>query len=450
MTSDVPHILLVNPWIHDFAAYDFWAKPLGLLSLGSILRTHDLRVTYIDCLDRFHPRSANTDTTKRHGRGPYLKTEIPKPAAIKDIPRTFSRYGIKPEWFREDLLSVTAPDLIMVTSAMTYWYPGVQETIAHVKAVYPEVPVILGGAYATLCKDHAVMTSGADRVVTGPGETAVLALVQAYTGMRTSVRFDPGNLDTYPRPAFDLQHQISYIPLLTSRGCPFACAYCASHYLNPHLMWREPLEVVDEINFWHTEYGVVDFALYDDAFLVNAERHAIPLLDRLVQADLPIRLHTPNAIHIRNLSPTVARLMFAAGFETVRLGLETTVFETRRTLDGKVTADEFRKGLGYLKAAGFRGDQIGAYLLVGLPGQRTGDVAVSIAMVKDSGITPVPAYYAPIPHTDLWPHAVKASRYDLASDPIYTNNAILPCQQDDFAWSTLSTIKALAGPPSAP
>jgi hypothetical protein len=30
-------ILLVNPWIHDFAAYDLWMKPLGLLYLGGIL-----------------------------------------------------------------------------------------------------------------------------------------------------------------------------------------------------------------------------------------------------------------------------------------------------------------------------------------------------------------------------------------------------------------------------
>jgi radical SAM superfamily enzyme YgiQ (UPF0313 family) len=450
MTSDAPHILLVNPWIHDFAAYDFWSKPLGLLSLASILRIHGLRVAYIDCLDRFHPRSAKVFTAKRHGRGPYLKMEIPKPAGLSDVPRTFSRYGIKPEWFREDLLSVCTPDLIMVTSGMTYWYPGVQETIAHIKSVYPDVPVILGGAYATLCEQHALTTSGADRVVAGPGETAVLALAQEYTGISTSARFDPDNLDTYPRPAFDLQHHITYIPLLTSRGCPFACAYCASHYLNPDLMWRDPLDVVDEIKFWHTVHHVVDFALYDDAFLVNAERHAIPFLDRLIQADLPIRLHTPNAIHIRNLSPTVARLMFAAGFETVRLGLETTMFEARRTLDGKVTAGEFQKGLGYLKTAGFRGDQVGAYLLVGLPGQRFGDIADSIAMVKACGIMPVPAYYSPIPHTDLWPHAVKVSRYDLASDPIYSNNAILPCQKADFAWTTLSKIKTLAGALSSP
>jgi hypothetical protein len=31
-------ILLINPWIYDFAAYDFWIKPMGLMMLGAILR----------------------------------------------------------------------------------------------------------------------------------------------------------------------------------------------------------------------------------------------------------------------------------------------------------------------------------------------------------------------------------------------------------------------------
>ena len=82
-----PHILLINPWIHDFAAYDFWAKPLGLLVLAALLRQHGCTVSYIDCLDRFHPRAPATDPQRRCGRGPYLKTRLPKPAALPDVPR---------------------------------------------------------------------------------------------------------------------------------------------------------------------------------------------------------------------------------------------------------------------------------------------------------------------------------------------------------------------------
>jgi len=450
MPSNVPHILLVNPWIHDFAAYDFWAKPLGLLTLAAILRRHGLEVSYIDCLDRFHPRAVSNGASPRHGRGPYLKTAIAKPPGLGDIPRTYSRYGIKPQWLRADLEAVADPDLILVTSAMTYWYPGVQETIKGLKAVFPDVPLILGGAYATLCQDHAVLYSGADRIVPGPGEEILMDLVQEYTGFRAPLRFNPNDLDTYPRPAFDLQHKITYIPLLTSRGCPFACAYCASAYLNPKLMWRNPLAVVEEIKFWHTTQRIIDFALYDDAFLVNAERHAIPLLEGLISTGLTIRLHTPNAIHIRALSERIARLLFTAGFATIRLGLETTAFEERGALDSKVTSEEFRRGLGYLKKAGFKGDQIGAYLLVGLPGQPREAIEASIAMVKDCGITPVPAYYSPIPHTSLWSQALQVSRYDLAADPLFSNNAILPCQKEDFTWETLSNIKKLARDQSLP
>jgi hypothetical protein len=38
MPKDTPHILLINPWIEDFAAYDFWARPLGLLTIAGVLR----------------------------------------------------------------------------------------------------------------------------------------------------------------------------------------------------------------------------------------------------------------------------------------------------------------------------------------------------------------------------------------------------------------------------
>ena len=116
-------ILLVNPWIHDFAAYDVWAKPLGLLTLGAILRDHGYRVNYVDCLDRFHPRTRPGDPLARCGRGPFLKETLPPPEPLAHIGRNWSRYGIPPEWLREDLARLPEPDLILVTSLMTYWYP---------------------------------------------------------------------------------------------------------------------------------------------------------------------------------------------------------------------------------------------------------------------------------------------------------------------------------------
>jgi radical SAM superfamily enzyme YgiQ (UPF0313 family) len=444
-SSPSPHILLVNPWIHDFAAYDFWAKPLGLLILGGILREHGARISYLDCLDRFHPFSgAVPSPPARCGRGPYLKTVIAKPPGLADIPRNFCRYGIPVDWFRKDLAGINPPDLVLVTSLMTYWYPGVRETIDVVKSVFPDVPVVLGGVYATLCSDHARNTCGADRVVSGPGESAILPLVGEITGWSPAPRFDPQGLDALPRPVLDLEHRLSHVPVLTSRGCPFQCTYCASHLLQPRMMRRSSALVVAEIVHWHKHHGVRDFAFYDDALLIDAGRHIIPLLEGLVAEGIDVRLHTPNALHIREITRPLARLMFRAGFHTIRLGLETTAFEGRQTMDRKVTEAEFVRTVEHLKAAGFSGRQVGAYLLAGLPGQNFTGVEDSIAVVKQAGVTPVIAHYTPIPRTPMWNAAVAASRYDLASDPIFTNNAIFPCQSETFSWEVLMRLKKLA------
>jgi radical SAM superfamily enzyme YgiQ (UPF0313 family) len=434
---------LVNPWIHDFAAYDFWAKPMGLLLIASLLRDHGISVSYMDCLDRFHPNAPKTNPAARHGRGPYLKTRIPKPTGLEDVPRYFSRYGIKPQWFKTDLRRQRPPDLILVTSMMTYWYPGVQETIKIIRLVWPQTPILLGGIYARLCPDHAQRHSGADHIAIDPAEKSLSSLVREFTGFSTPPAFDPGDLDSYPYPALDLQNHIGYVPLLTSRGCPFNCAYCASRFLEPQRMLRNPASVIEEIKFWHTKYSQGEFILYDDAFLVDTERHSIPLLEKIINANLKVRFHTPNAIHIRGITEQTAQLMHKAGFTTMRLGLETVDFDHRLEFDKKVSEEEFKLAVGYLKKAGFEKKQVGAYLLAGLPGQDLASVEHSIHTVKQLGITPVLAYYTPIPQTTLWPRAVAAPRYDLESDPVFTNNAIIPCTKKPFVWDTLTRLKEL-------
>ena len=68
----------------------------------------------------------------------------------------------------------------------------------------------------------------------------------------------------------------------------------------------------------------------------------------------------------------------------------------------------------------------------------------SIQTVKQSGITPVIAYYTPIPGTELWPKAVETSRYDLEADPIFTNNAVIPCRKESFSWDRITQLKDMA------
>ena len=443
MTADSPHILLVNPWIDDFAAYDVWAQPLGLLQLGSLLRQQGYRISYIDCLDRFHPHAPRTDPFLQHGRGPYIKTKLPAPKGLEDIQRRYCRYGIRSEWLDEDLTRLERPDLILVTAMMTYWYPGLQATIAALRKSFPEVPLFLGGIYASLCREHAERNSGADRVITGPVNQSLLDAISEVTAYAPLNNINWADVDACPYPAWDLRRMVNYVPLLTSFGCPFDCDYCASRFLQPDCLRRRPQAVIDEIVFWHQTTGVRDFVIYDDAFLIGADHHAGPILEGLIRAGLQLRFHTPNALHIRGLDTEMARLLAGAGFHTIRLGLETALRADHSAYDRKVSQDDFILAAESLRQAGFTPEQAGAYLLIGLPGQSLQEVVTSIRLVKAQRIQPVLTYYTPIPHTQLWDEAVAASRYDLASDPIFCNNAIFPCQSEPFSWQSLSKLKEM-------
>ena len=96
-----------------------------------------------------------------------------------------------------------------------------------------------------------------------------------------------------------------------------------------------------------------------------------------------------------------------------------------------------------LTRAGFQADQIGVYLLCGLPGQKPAEVAESIRMVRNHGARPYLAEYSPIPGTPFWPEALNCSPFDLANEPLFHNNSILPCQSKHFGLEELQELKQL-------
>lgn len=452
MNSNQPHVLCVNPWIHDFAAFDFWAKPLGLLQIAALLRKYEINVSFIDCVDRFHPGQLKEGEPKLlpDGRGPYRKTVIDLPCVFdgKEVLKTYSRYGIDPDWFIQDLKTLKnngGPDLIFVTSLMTYWAYGVKETISIIKEIFPETPLVLGGIYASLCTDHAKKHSQADLIVSGSGFKDLNRIIKQYT--QFDMGFDCHDNDfkffeNLPYPAYDMLSKITYIPLLTSMGCPFNCDYCASSYLVPKFFQRSPESVFKEIEYWYYKYKIKNFVFYDDALLINGEDHAFVLFEKIINSGMQPFFHTPNALHIREISKKAAKLMYDAGFKTIRLGLETADFNNR-SFDKKVKEIEFYCAIDNLKKAGFKKSDMGAYLLCGLPGQSFSEVEDSFLKVKKCGINPTLAYYTPIPHTKMWEKAKQNSKYDLELDPVFSNNTLFPCSFDKNMTKQIARIKNL-------
>jgi len=441
------NILLINPWIYDFAAYDFWLKPLGLLYIGSVLRANNHRISYIDCLDPYSSimQQKSGQVPKRHiyGHGRFFRQVINKPDCLKVLPRSYCRYGIDTDVFRVELGRYPETDIVLISSMMTYWYPGVFEAIKIVKEMLPGVPVVLGGKYASLCYDHAVTNSGADYVICGRGEKKILEIFQKLFDEDIIFEPDEDNLDSLPYPAFDLLGKIDQVPIITSLGCPYRCSYCSSHILKKNFVRRDPIKVVDEIEHWQKNFGVIDFSFYDDALLISSKKMIIPLLQEVKRRKLVCRFHCPNGLHLREIDSQLSEVLYDSGFKTIRFGFETADFQIQKETGGKVKNEELRQAVIYLKKAGYKTDDIGVYLLCGIPGQKTADVMQSIDFVLKCGAKPMLAEYSPIPGTRMWTDALMASPFDIQHEPLYHNNSLLSCRNDDFSYEVYSKIKAM-------
>ena len=438
MTQTSKKVLLINPWICDFAAYDLWAKPLGLLSLGGCLRTDGHRVFLIDCLDVYNPwmeLEKSRPSRKPYHCGQFHKEPIDRPNPLKSIPRTYSRYGISETAFWKGLQSIGRPDVVLLTSSMTYWYPGPCHVVNLVKKAFPAVPVILGGVYATLCHEHAVVNSGADFVFSGGDIGEALALVASVLGVPSQ------KIRGISYPAFDLYPRLHTVCLTTSKGCPYRCGYCASSVLAGCFIQRRPQDVLDELSHWVETFQIEDIALYDDALLVNASTHFIPLAQGIRERNIRCRFHLPNGIHARGLTFEIADLMFRVGFKTVRLGLETIDPARQVATGGKVSDGEVQRAIELLREAGYPSRDIGVYLMAGLPGQTWQELEAGIEKVFQWGALPRITEYSPIPHTALWEQAVSQSSYDLEGEPLFQNNSVLPCQWEGFTAEDLGAIK---------
>lgn len=435
------HILLVNPYVHDFAAFDLWAKPLGLLYIASFLAQQDYSISFIDCLDRHHAALSDTIKEKRFGTGKYFETIIDKPNLLNKIPRHFKRFGIPLDVFRNDLANLKTPDLILVGSGMTYWYHGIRETIKIIKEFFPNTSIMLGGLYARLCTQHAEKMSGADIISTACDFTSILKEIDRHTGTQHNYSKIKNNIDHLPYPAYNLYSRLKTIAMLTSLGCPHKCAYCASSFLYERFFERNPHNVFKELFYYHERYHICDIAFYDDALLINADKRFIPLAEEIIAHKLPIRFHTPNGLHVRAITQRIAQLLFNAGFKTIRLSFESSNKLIQKLSSSKVSNDNLVTAVTCLTGAGYQKEDIDVYLLVGLPKQKYTDVKESILFVHGLGLKIKLAEYAPIPHTSLFSYLRKDTSL-LINEPLLHNNSVYTYLDKNFG-DKLEELKAL-------
>lgn len=391
------------------------------------------RIYFIDCLSRTRSASGKRLSSKPDGRGAFPKIEVEKPAVLKSVPRKYSRYGISVSAFRDALGALPVPDAVLVTSTMTYWYPGVRLAIELVRERFGSVPIILGGIYATLCHDHARRTSGADIVVAGPAEKALFPILGDLLGDAAVERAEIDSFADMPRPDVGLLDDATWRPVLTSRGCPFRCTFCAGPRLFEGFEQRAPGDVVDEIADDHRRFGTRHFAFYDDALLVNKTGHIVPILEDVVRRKLSLSFHTPNGLHVREIDGPLTRLFKRAGLSSVYLSQESFDPRTIGTFCPKVGANDLERALAHLERAGFARPQVHVYLIAGLPGQDVGSVLDAVRRVRALGAHPRVAFFSPIPGTAVWDDLVRRGIFPADADPLLHNKLTFP-----YIWGTFT------------
>ena len=426
--------LLINPYIYDFAAYNFWSSPLGLLYVGSILRENGFEITLIDCME------VQEEKRKEDGRAPFVKEKVAKPASLKGINKHFRRYGISPQELKKRLSNSDEPDLILVTSIMTYWYPGTEEVVKIAREVFPGSKIIVGGAYPTLCDNLAGDTlKDADLIVKSNEISKFYAFVEDAFSISLSRKPLMDDLNVLPFPCYDLYDSVTFVPLLTSFGCAFKCTYCATPYTHPAIIRRSPQSVIDEIVF-RRRRGVKKYVIYDDSFLYKKEIYAKPLLRSISELPFKIDIYNPNAVNAAFIDEELAELLANTGFQEVRIGLESANPEVQKDMGGKVNLKSFERAIFLLRKAGFN-DNIYAYILAGLPFQKWEEVKETIDYVAASGARPYIAEYTPIPHTALFEQFYRSARYPIMENAIYQNNALFPFAWEGFTEENLIFLK---------
>jgi len=432
-----PKILLVNPWIVDFTAYDLWMKPLGLLYIASVLKKMDFADLYfLNCLDESHPSIPEKFKKKRaDGTSRFYSVEIEKPEILKSIPKKLKIFGTPFEAFDEELDKIGKIDAVFITSFMTYWYPGVQITIERIRKKFGSVPVVLGGIYPTLLQEHAKKESGADIIVKGEGENQIGKILEEIF----SIKLDFENfkdINSYPFPLFSILRDKESLPFLTSRGCPFRCTYCASHLISGKFRERSVENCLEELIYIKNNFETRHIAFYDDALLINPEKRIKPLLRKIIEKSLNFQFHTPNGLHINSIDQELAILMRRANFKTIRLSFESVNSNFLKITQSEHKIGDLKKVVEYFINAGLRAWDLEVYILIGLPFQEMEEVEASMRYAKECGVRVRFSYFSPIPETEEWQRMVKEGFFKDNSDPILHNKVLFP-----YLWSKITPEK---------
>ena len=291
-------------------------------------------------------------------------------------------------------------DLIAMTVFSPVYFE-VKALYSRIRAEHPGTPLCLGGPYVTTIREEIMKETPADFAIYGEGEVTFSELIGHLRGgkkkediagliwlseqgevIRNPERERIAQLDSIPFPAYDLFPMDRY-PLhrmVTSRGCPYSCAWCNSSSVWGYSYRRRSTQnVLEEIDLLVSRYGKKIFVFGDNTFNVDLD-WVDDLCGKLIASDL--RILWSVSMRAENMTPEIAARMKKAGCYNVAIGVESANNEILRHMRKTVDIGAIGKGIRMMKDAGI---EVLTQYVIGSPHDTLETVKESIEFARTSG-----------------------------------------------------------------
>ena len=350
-------IILVNP-NSDFLINEKVFPSLGLLYLSAYLKKHGYSdISLIDMNDeRLLPSSIDADIVGIYSNTPQFPTAVKLIHKLKKIN--------------------TAKDPLYV----------------------------LGGPHVSGKPEEGLQES--DIVVAGEGERAILDIVRRKEHSENQQRVIRceyiKDIDSLPFPDRDLIDIKSYkyyldgrltTTVVTSRGCPYGCNFCANNAWGKSLRMRSPGNVADEVGMLKDKYGYGSFMFFDDTMTVNKRRMA-EICGLLKTLKIIYRCF----IRSDTVDGAILKDMRDSGCVEVGMGMESG---SERILKIVNKGETVRKNMEAVKLCHKAGIRVKGFLIIGLPGESEESVRETADFLEEAKLddldisifTPYPGSY---------------------------------------------------------
>jgi radical SAM superfamily enzyme YgiQ (UPF0313 family) len=286
---------------------------------------------------------------------------------------------------------------------------GTSEHIAKIcKEINPKSKVVTGGAHPTAVPEE--MSGFFDIVCIGEGEEAMLDIMEDYPNTKRFYKKPlDRDLDKYPDPAYHLVDLFSYkrtiggeqaITMLTSRGCPYKCAFCGLPNHHKTVKRRSPEKVAEEIRLIQEKYGINKFNFQDDTFTID-NRRLEKMLNLFKPLKIGFRAHGRAGL---DREEDYFRLK-ESGCEIIGWGIESGSQKILDAMNKQVTVQQNEEVIKWAKDAGIT---TRAFFVFGFPGENRRTMEETMEFIERTDPDQFfVSNFVPYPGTDVWDNPEK-------------------------------------------